>query len=84
MTYAAHHENFVPYIGGEGLQEARIRRQQGRRSAAHLRRLFALASEAVPIERSPRFLARSGGRLTDDLERELMRRLSTSNWRMRD
>ena len=31
-----------------------------------------------------RFIAQSGGRLTDDIERQMMRRLSTSNLSLRD
>jgi hypothetical protein len=30
------------------------------------------------------FIARSGGRLTDDLERRMMQRLTTSDWSVRE
>ena len=31
-----------------------------------------------------RFIANAGGRLTDDIERRMMQRLTTSDWRVRD
>ena len=83
MTYAAHHENFVPYVGGE---EPTNREAAAKRFGV-LRRIF----DAVMHSRRRHadqeiaaFLARSGGRLTDDLERELIRRITMSDWRMRD
>jgi hypothetical protein len=83
MTYAAHHENLVPYVGCEDP----TKREAVAAKPGVLRRIF----DAVVRSRRRHadqeiaaFLARSGGRLTDDLERELMRRITTSNWRMRD
>jgi hypothetical protein len=83
MTHAAHHDNFVPYAGAEDPPK----REAVAARPGVLRRIL----EAVVHSRQRHadrqiaaFLARSGGRLTDDLERELMRRISTSNWNMRD
>ncbi len=83
MTYAAHHENFVPYIGGEGPKK----RETVARRFGVLRRVFDAvmrSRQRHADQQIAAFLARSGGRLTDDLERELMRRISTSDWRLRD
>ena len=83
MTYAAHHENFVPCIGGEGPKK----REAVAQRFGVLRRIFdavVRSRQRHADQQIAAFLARSGGRLTDDLERELMLRISTSNWRMRD
>jgi hypothetical protein len=83
MTYAARHENFVSCIGGEGPKK----REAVAEKFGVLRRIFdaVLHSRQRHADQEiAAFLARSGGRLTDDLERELMRRISTSNWRLRD
>jgi hypothetical protein len=76
MTYTAHHENFVPYVCGEGPKKRGVLR---RIYDAVMRSRQRHADQEIAA-----FLARSGGRLTDDLERELMRRISTSDWRLRD
>jgi hypothetical protein len=83
MTYAAHHENLVPYAGGEDP----TKREAVAARLGVLRRIFDAvmhSRQRHADQQIAAFLARSGGRITDDLERELMRRISTSNWNMRD
>jgi hypothetical protein len=56
-----------------------------------LRRVFGALLEAMHESRRRQterdianFVASRGGRLTDDLEREIMRRLFTSDWSSRE
>ncbi|MFI5015407.1 MAG: hypothetical protein ACHQAY_23985, partial [Hyphomicrobiales bacterium] len=58
-------------------------RQAGERMVRILRRMFGTVFESRQKQDDREiagFLARSGGRLTDDIEREMMRRRMTSNW----
>jgi hypothetical protein len=82
MIYAAHHRNFVPYFpyqtftGGNAVTN----------KAGVLRRIFDAIFESRQKQADrdiARFLARSGGRLTDDIEREITQRLLTGNWNPR-
>jgi len=79
MTYAAHHGDFIPYFpyqtftGGNAVTN----------KAGILRRIFdaIFESRQKQVDREiTRFLARSGGRFTDDIEREMTQRLLTGNW----
>ncbi len=79
MSYAAHTRDFgslvsQPSFKGDGVPN----------KAGILRRVFDAFMETRQrdVDRQViRFLAaRSGGSLTDDLEREISHRLSTSNW----
>jgi hypothetical protein len=78
MSYAAHHRDFGSFASqaskGKGLPKR----------AGILRRTFDafMASPQRDADRQiTRFLAaRSARTLTDDLEREISQRLSTSNW----
>ena len=78
MSYAAHHRDFGSFVTqaskGKGVPK----------SAGILRRIFDafMASRQRDADRQiTRFLAaRSARTLTDDLEREISHRLSTSNW----
>jgi hypothetical protein len=82
MTYAAHHRDFVPYFG----DKASTRSNAVANKAGVLRRIFDAIFESPQkqAERDiARFLARSGGRLTDDMEREMTQRLLTDNWSAR-
>jgi hypothetical protein len=79
MSYAAHRRDFGAFLGqGPSKTEAAPRRE------GILRRIFEAFSQARQrdVDRQiTRFLAaRSARRLTDDLEREIAQRLSTSNW----
>jgi hypothetical protein len=78
MIYAAHHRDFVPYFptGGNAVTN----------KAGILRRIFDAIFESRQKQADrdiARFLARSGGRLTDDIEREITQRLLTGNWNPR-
>ena len=79
MTYAAHRKDFALYVG----DKAAAKRDAVAKKAGILRRIFDAIYESRQRQTDreiARFLAPSGGRLTDDLERELTRRLMTSNW----
>jgi hypothetical protein len=79
MSYAAHRRDFGPVAGpGPSQHEAAPVR------TGFLRRIFDafMKSRQRDVDRQiTRFLAaRSGEKLTDELEREMFQRLSTSNW----
>jgi hypothetical protein len=82
MSYAAHHGEFSHHAGHTGAPVLR---------AAHRAGLLRRALEAVFESRQrqadkaiARFIANAGGRLTDDIERRIMRRLTTSDWSVRE
>ena len=82
MTYAAHHGEFSHYAGHKGATE---RGAAGK--AGLLRRVFEAVFESRQRHADKeiaRFIANAGGRLTDDLERRVMARLTTSDWSMRE
>jgi hypothetical protein len=79
MTYAAHHRDFVPYFG----DKASTRRNVVANKPGRLRRIFDAIFESRQKQADrdiARFLDRSGGCFTDDIEREMTQRLLTSNW----
>jgi hypothetical protein len=83
MAYAAHHRDFVPHFRD---QASATGSNAVARKAGLLRRIF----DAIVEQRQKqadrdiaRFLARSGGRLTDDMEREMTQRLLTGDWSAR-
>jgi hypothetical protein len=77
MTYAAHHRDFA--FGGKAATTSDAVASK----AGVLRRIFDAIFESRQ-KRADReiaaFVARRGGRFTDELEREMTRRLLTSNW----
>jgi hypothetical protein len=82
MTYAAHHDEFSHYADRKSAPEPRAANKTG---------LLRRFSDALFESRQrhadkviARFIANAGGRLTDDLERRMMARLTTSDWRGRD
>ena len=82
MNYAAHHRDF-PYFRDKA---STTRSNAVTNKAGILRRIFdaIIESRQKQADRDiARFLARSGGRLTDDMEREMTQRLSTGNWSAR-
>jgi hypothetical protein len=77
MTYAAHHRDF-----GSGSEAAATRDAVAAKTGV-LPRIFdaLLGSSHNQADREiAAFVARRGGRITDDLEREMTHRLLTSNW----
>jgi hypothetical protein len=83
MTYAAHHGEFSHYAGHKGAPEHRA--VAGR--AGLLRRVFDAVFESRQRHADreiAHFIARSGGRLTDDIERRMMARLTKSDWSVRE
>jgi len=79
MNYAAHHREIQLLVSSEADPVRRTAKGRG-----WLRQMFdaLLESRQRSVDREvARFLAaRSGGVLTDGLEREMWQRLSTSNW----
>jgi hypothetical protein len=79
MSYAAHRRDFGSLVSELPSKGAALPK-----GAGILRRIFdaLMQSRQRDVDRQiTRFLAaRSGGTLTDDLEREISHRLSTSNW----
>jgi hypothetical protein len=79
MSYAAHHRDFGSLVSRTPANTEAVAKRPG-----ILRRLFNALSESRQQEADrqiARFLAaRSARTLTDDLEREISQRLSTSNW----
>jgi hypothetical protein len=79
MSYAAHRKDF-----GSFADEARSKTETPPNRAGILRRILDafIDSRQRDVDRQiARFLAaRSARTLTDDLEREISQRLSTSNW----
>ena len=84
MTYATDHGHFAPYYftrtpspGGNAVAK----------KPGVLRRFFEaiVDSRQKSVDREiARQLARSGGRLTDSIEREIMQNVMTGNWKVRD
>jgi hypothetical protein len=79
MSYAAHRRDF-----GSFADEAPSKTETAPKRGGILRRVLDAIMEARQRDTDrqiARFLAaRSAERLTDDLEREISQRLSTSNW----
>lgn len=79
MSYAAHRRDFGSFV-----DEAPSKTETAPKRVGILRRILDTIMEARQrdIDRQiTRFLAaRSAEKLTDDLEREISQRLSTSNW----
>jgi hypothetical protein len=83
MTYAAHHRDLVPHFRDKA---STTRSNAFANRAGVLRRIFDAIIEPRQKQADRdivRFLARSGGRLTDDIEREMTQRLLTGNWNAR-
>jgi hypothetical protein len=79
MSCAAHHRDFIPGFRNEACPRSNAVPSNG----GVLQRIFdaIFASRQKQVDRDiARFLARSGGRLTDDMEREMTQRLLTGNW----
>jgi hypothetical protein len=82
MTYAAHHGEFSHYAAHKGAPK-----HGAANSASLLRRVVDAVFESRQRQADKeieRFIANSGGRLTDDLERRMMARLTTSDWSVRE
>jgi len=86
MTYTANHRNLTAYVGSDP-----PRRNAVVNVLDILRRAFGALLKAMEESRQKQtereianFVALRGGKLTDDLEREMMRRLFTSDWSPRE
>ena len=86
MTYTADHKNLASYVGhGPPRRHALVK------GVGILRRVFGALVEALHESRRRQterdianYVASRGGRMTDDLEREITRRLLTSDWSPRE
>ena len=83
ITSTANHKNLTSYVGYDPPKRSAI--------VNGLRRVFAALLQAMydsrqrQVEREiAKFVALRGGRMTDDLEREIARRLFTSDWSPRE
>jgi hypothetical protein len=86
MTYAANHKNLASYVSCNPPKRSAIVKTVG-----ILRRIFGAMLDAMHESRRRQaerkianFVARRGGRITNDLEREMTRRLFTTDWSPRD
>jgi len=82
MANAAHHRDFAPCFSDEALTRSNAVASK----VGVLRRIFdaIFESRQKQVDRdATRLLARSGGRLTDDIERQMTQRLLTGNWNTR-
>lgn len=78
MAYIATHRDLVPYSSASRIGWSA--------KPGILRRLYGAIVDARQRDANrivAKFLARSGGQLTDDIEREMTRRLSSSDWTFR-
>ena len=79
MTYAVHHRDLDCAVA----DRAGLQRKVAVKAASLLRGIIATVFQSREEQRNAAvaaFLARSGGRLTDDMEREIARRETASNW----
>jgi hypothetical protein len=77
MTYAAHHGDFA--LSGKAVTTS----DTVANKAGVLRRIFDAIFESRQKQADrdiAAFVAQHGGRITDELEREMTRRLMTSHW----
>ena len=83
MTCAANYRDFGSYLR----HKVSTKSSPDTNKPGILRRIFGAIFETRQdqIEREvARFVARSGGRITDDIERQIMQHFFTSNWNARD
>jgi hypothetical protein len=81
MTYAGHHKDFACYVGQTNAKHDPVAPMAGiwRRISDAVR-----ASHHKQVDGNiANLIAQRGGRITDDLEREITRRLLTSDWSVR-
>ena len=79
MTYAANYRDFGSYFRDKDSTKS----SPDASKPGMLRRIFGAIFETrqEQIEREvARFVARSGGRITDDIERQIMQHFFASNW----
>ena len=86
MTYTANHKNLASYVSYNPPKRNAIVKKVG-----ILRRIFDAIFDAMHESRRrqaereiAKFVALRGGPITDDFEREMTRRLFTSNWSPRE
>ena len=83
MTYALNPRDFFPYVDNKPTAGSNVRASKRRL----VRRILHAIFESRQAQADPeiaRFLARSGGRFTDDIERQLTQHLLTGSWSVRE
>ena len=81
MSYLAHRKEFGPYIDATPASDGEPTKKPGL-----LRRFFDAVSQSRQrqVDREiAAYLANTGGRLTDNSEREMMQMITRSNWSAR-
>jgi hypothetical protein len=86
MSYTANHRNLAAYVG-----YAPPRRNVAVKRVGILGRVFGALLKAMEESRQKqtereiaKYVSSRGGRMTDELEREIERRLFTSDWSPRE
>jgi len=82
MTYAAHHSDIASCFG----DKAAAKSNAAANKVGTLRRILDAIFESPQQQTDreiARFIARSGGRMTDNMEREIMQRAITGHWNAR-
>jgi hypothetical protein len=77
MTYSPRPNEFVPYYDVPAAHPALSRPSLWRRLKEAI---FESRERQMELE-AERYIARTGGRITDEIEREITDRLITGNWR---
>ncbi len=83
MTYAPRPNEFVPYYDVPVVHGVPAARAAGSRPSLWRRlveAIFELRERQMELE-AERYIARTGGRITDEIEREITDRLVTGKWR---
>jgi hypothetical protein len=82
MTHAALHGHFIPYFPDKASPNSHA----AAKTPGVLWRIFdaIVESRQKSVDREiARLLARSGGRMTDDIERQMTQSLLTGDWNVR-
>ena len=83
MTYAAHHRDFAPYADC-GMASHRDAQAMGGGILRRIVDAIAQSRQRQADREIAGFIARSGGQLTDEVERRMMQRVTTSDWSVRE
>jgi hypothetical protein len=79
MTYAAHHRDLVPCSGEKSSTSGNAIANRPSALRRILNRIFESRQSQADRDIA-QFVIRSGGRLTDEIEREMTQRLFKGNW----
>ena len=82
MTYAANHRDFASCRGDRAFAKSYAVANKAGLLRSILDAIFESPQKQTDREIA-RFIARSGGRMTDNMEREMMQRAITGHWNAR-